>query len=1149
MKKTSSLVLMATTIVGAVIAKGISPLFTLTQKQPVSDARTECISTAHSVQKEKSAESLSAIVSEKSIPLTFKNDEVYPWTLGEGYIKSGNIGKKNSTSTISFSYQSDKKTEVSFYWLNASTSYHTLKMYVDGVYSGETKSYDLTHVHFFLDKGEHIIEILDNISNLYNSDSQYGLLSNVCVKEILPLESTVLTEKSTPLTFVNESEYPWTIEDGYIQNGNYGYQNSTSKFSTTVKVDKPSKFSFYSSSYYYDNNNMAQSYSGRHYFDFKINGKTYMGREYGEGTTSVLLEPGEYLMEWCDSIYNNTNILKTKVKNIELSSDWIDIELTKAGTLGVEVLYKVNVLNDVELLRVKGNLNSEDWKVINSMNHLISLDLSEAKFNSVPDYAFNGLSRLSYVVLPDGVESIGQYAFCNTQILNIDIPKTVKRIEQYAFNETRLESVNFAENSVLQYIGYQAFRKTNISEFIMPNTVTMLGSYDYNAEQNRDTWDTYTFSECKKLKKVHFSDALKSLENYVCNDCPELQEVHLPKNLSAIKEHAFENSRNLHKIKFPESLKSIGENAFYNSGLDSIVLPLKLTSLATYAFNENDNLKYIELPSYISSYSSNFTNCKSIQKIVCKSATPPKVTYDPFSSGPIKSAVTLVVPSFAVANYKLDSYWYQFGNIQEMDIDLDYWRIANDLSLTNNRRMNGKPDIDLYYGGQLTVDGNAPMTVKNFNIFINENNPGRLLNECASMTADSIKSYFSVNADTWYFLTPLHDVDLTKVTHSNNASFVFRYYDGASRATNGTGSSWRNVDNSKLLAGKGYIFQCNSSGVMAMPSEVKGHIQVLNTNDVTTRLEAHESTTSANKSWNYVGNPYPTYYDVYYMDFTAPITVWTGTTYKAYSIVDDDFVLRPMQSFFVQKPDAVDNIVFHKEGRQMTTGIERVSATKAPAMSSTATPRRFFNLEISNEDELKDETRLVINEDAQTCYEIENDASKFMSINNDVPQIFTIDSEGNNYAINERPQKDGNIGLGYLAAKDGFYTISAVRAEGEIILFDKNQNKYIDLSTQDYTFYTKSTDGVNTNRFVLMVKAKDDNLTGINNTSMSKIRIEGGSGCVNITVNTNANVVVNLINGANVLNKEVTAGNNTLSLPSGIYIIKVDNTSSKVVVY
>lgn len=1145
MKKTSSFILMATTIVGAVIAKSLSPFSMPVQEHSVGSAKTESVSSMQTDSEESSADSLSVIVSDKSVSLIFTNDKAFPWTIGDGCLQNGNVGNRNSSSTLSFSYNCENRTELSFDWACHNYSDHRLFLYVDGVLTNSTTNSSYTSPRYFIDKGNHIITIKDSISGYTYEQYDWSKVRNICVKSILPLETTALTEKSQPLTFINESEYPWTIEDGYIQNGNYGHRNSTSKFSTTIKVDKPSKFSFWSSTYWYDSNNNAQNDSNYHYFNFKINGKTYMGREYGAGLTSVLLEPGDYTLEWCDSIYNNTENVKTKIQNIELSSNWIDIELAKAGTLGVEVLYKVDVLNDVELLKVSGNLNSDDWTTIKNMKNLIGLDLSEAKFNSVPDYAFDGLNKLSYTVLPKGLTSIGQYAFKGTQILNIDIPNTVTSIGQYAFAGTRVRNVNFKEDSQLTYIGYNAFREcASLEQFIMPNTVTTLGTYSNYVDN-----ECGTFYGCTNLEKLHFSDALLTLEQNVCYNCSKLKEVHFPQNIQSIRDYAFYRASSLRKIDLPASLKTIDYQAFYQCGLDSVKLPITLSTVESRVFQECRNLKYIELPSYIGNYDRNFYGCNSIQKIVSKSATPPAISNDPFSNGPSKSGITLVVPSFAVANYKLDTYWYKFGNIQEMDVDLDYWRIASALSLTNNRRMNGKPDIDLYYGGQFAISGNAPMTIKNFDIFVSESNPGRLLNDCASMTADSVTTHFPVDANKWYFLTPLHDVDLTKVTHSNNASFVFRYYDGASRATNGTGSSWRNVDDGKLLAGKGYIFQCNSSGVVTMPSETTVHIQVLNTNDVTTNLEAHESTASANKNWNYVGNPYPAYYDIYYMDFTAPITVWTGNTYRAYSIVDDDFVLRPMQSFFVQKPDAVDNIIFHKEGRQMTSGIERASAAKVRAMAPANFSRKFFNLEISNEDGLKDETRLVINENANIGYEIEKDASKFMSIDAEVPQIFTIDAEGNNYAINERPQKDGNIHVGYLVSKEGFYTISAVKAEGEIILFDKEQNKYVDLSSQDYTFYTKSTEGINDSRFILMVKANAGEVTGVENPATPQTKIEGGNGCVNISVGLKADVTINALNGVTVFNGKVTTDNNSISLPSGVYIIKVDNVSSKVVVY
>jgi hypothetical protein len=319
------------------------------------------------------------------------------------------------------------------------------------------------------------------------------------------------------------------------------------------------------------------------------------------------------------------------------------------------------------------------------------------------------------------------------------------------------------------------------------------------------------------------------------------------------------------------------------------------------------------------------------------------------------------------------------------------------------------------------------------------------------------------------------------------------------------------------------------------------------TTDITTQLNVYESTASANKSWNYVGNPYPSYYDIYYMDFTAPITVWTGSTYKAYSIADDNFVLSPMQSFFVQKPDEIDNIVFHKEGRQLTSEIQRPSYLKART-KEIATTRLFFDLQIQNDGEMIDETRVVINESAKLDYEVVSDASKFMSIKEDVPQIFSIDIKGNQYAINERPISDSIVNLGYRVSAAGYYTITATRVDGEAVLYDKKTGKIVDLSSQDYYFYSEATNGNDNTRFVLKLKTNNSGLTGTDIVNAQDVIVNGAEGRIEVFCGENLKISVYTSDGRRIHEEVTTSGSTTINVSKGVYIVRVNDSTFKTVV-
>jgi hypothetical protein len=1049
------------------------------------------------------------IVQSSDVQISFSNDKENPWWInGWGEAYNGNRSKTNSTSWLQMTFSSTLPTELKFDWYsNSSGNYHQpIMVYIDGVLATQMRNSSWTTPRFYIEPGDHVIAFRDSIGN----STSYGDsgLRNIRLRQLKSVETAVLTDNSQKLTFINNSATPWTIEDGYIEHNNYGVANTASTLSTKFKVTKTSKLSYDRRVSRSDN---SYNYEDRHNLVLYVNGIQYQ-KDWNLTDFShfvVVLEPGDYTIEWKDTVYNYTSTYYSQIKNIELSNNWVNVELATAGTLGYEVLYSggMDVLTDVEFLKIKGPMNTEDWKDIKNMTNLLALDLSEADIKEIPNNAFDGKTMLNSVIMPEGITRIGEYAFRGTTLRRVNIPSTVTVIERNAFAGTPINYLTFTEGSQLQVIQRYAFQNCkSLQEVDLPNGVTTIGysAFDYcsaiksvKMPNSVTSIAAYAFEGCTSMKSIYFSDGLTEIYEWVCYGCSSLTDIHFPKSLTRIDHEAFRDNKSLVHVDFPKTLVEIDYNAFYNCALDSVKLPINLQWLGSEAFSNNSKLRYVEFPSYLergsysyrysyqdggswsytssssSGYRSNFRNCPELDKIVLRSATPPAIDGDPFDGSRNKKLITLVVPSFSVVNYKLDAYWYQFGTIAEGD-DVDYWKITSPLMLTNNRRMQGTPDVDLYYDGQFTVGGSAPMPIGHFNMFVNESNPGRLLNTCEAMSAEQATTIFSVDANKWYFFTPLYDVPIADIDVSNEASYVFRYYDAKNRATNGASGSWKNVDGNKLIAGQGYIFHCNKACTITFPADEAGKKLLFNTKDVRRTLTVNEATESANRSWNYIGNPYPCYYDIYYLDFTAPITVWNGSTYKAYSVADDEFVLRPMQSFFVQKPDAVDEIIFQKDGRQLTTAI----AHGATARMTQHGNRYLFNLEISNKEQ-KDETRVVINNKASLGYEIERDAAKFMSFEANVPQIYTIDTEGNSYAINERPMADGKVQLAYYAGKEDVYTIRTQRTDGTVYLHDADQNITVNLTKEDYTFQSEATDGTNDSRFTLIFMTGSNDATGI----------------------------------------------------------------------
>ena len=285
-----------------------------------------------------------------------------------------------------------------------------------------------------------------------------------------------------------------------------------------------------------------------------------------------------------------------------------------------------------------------------------------------PEYTkiwYIGDDTIEEIIIPEGIEKIGAYAFANlTKLRKVYLPSTLTTIDYGAFYDCKmLTSVVGIEN--VKFINQNAFANCALDGNISFNSAVAIADYAFannpliksvKLSASTQSVGAFAFADNTSLASITIgSDSIK-LGQYAFSGCSKLTSISV--NAAVIPAGAFNNCTSLSAVELGRDVAVIGEYAFRNTALTSftvkegnktfyattdksyllsadgteilLVAPAtsslavsdsKITSIAAGAFSGNSKITSVTIPSVTKVASYAFSECTSLAEIILGNLT------------------------------------------------------------------------------------------------------------------------------------------------------------------------------------------------------------------------------------------------------------------------------------------------------------------------------------------------------------------------------------------------------------------------------------------------------------------------------------------------------------------------------------------------
>ena len=272
--------------------------------------------------------------------------------------------------------------------------------------------------------------------------------------------------------------------------------------------------------------------------------------------------------------------------------------------------------------------------------------------------AFEGTRNLTEIVLPAGLQSVGQDVFRYCSALTSVVAKMETPVDVYPNELGETSFTGISDECVLTvpagkkdaYIaaGWTTketdteglflrieeaqpvvdddiivFADANVKTICVANWDTnhdvelskaeaaAVKTLNKNGGSNYEDQAFYRNTEITSFDELQYFTGLKAIEQAAFSNCSSLASVVLPPTITGIYANGFSDCSALEHITLTENIKTLGDNVFSRSGLKTLFIPKSVTSIGILLTNNCPNLVSIVVDPDNTKYDSR-NNCNAI---------------------------------------------------------------------------------------------------------------------------------------------------------------------------------------------------------------------------------------------------------------------------------------------------------------------------------------------------------------------------------------------------------------------------------------------------------------------------------------------------------------------------------------------------------